>query len=675
MTRGPVPPASTAAGRKLDAACSALVFLAVFATYLASAPRAVMLDDDGFFIMAAWFNGVAHPPGYPLYTLLAHAAALVPAGSVALRVHLFSALCGALACVLLWRFARLLLGSRRDASVAALAFGFSATFWSQSIIAEVYALNMLLLFALLLLSEGYVREPRAGDRRPLLIAFVYGLSLANHWPLIGLCTPALAVLLWPRRHALLRQLPALALCVVAGLLPYAWMVVRSRVSEFSFYGPIESWSDFWFYVSRQGYASADHSLTAGWADKGRFAIFALGETARQFGLLGLPFLLAGFVRQWKAWPRRVCVALTLVFVVDTFVLIGLLDFDFDLWHRNIFDVYPLPAFGAAALWLALGLAEAIGWAASLAAGAMRPAVLAYGASALLILSVWAGNAPQNLRASDTWAAEYAFAVLNSLPRDAVLFVSGDYAAGPIGFLHLVGRTRPDLVLMSDTGLVFGNRLFKPIPGPPANSGAIVADFVRASGRRVFYTPSLPFEHRSAFYGLYYEALPPGGDASNRVMPTTSILDYFARMESRGEPRDPSERIHFRSLKLLYCSLLSHLARTPGRTAEPPGPLRDPARACGDFYGLLARAGVALGGPKPDPAATLALLLTAERRSAEAVQRIDLATLYYLTGRGYELSGDRARATASFAKSLTYDPRPENQSNRELRRARARDGAN
>ena len=644
-----------------------LVFLVVFGNYLLSTPRTVMLDDDGFFIMAAWFNGVAHPPGYPLFTLLAHLATYLPFGSVAWRVHLASALCGALACVLLWLYARLLLQSRLYALVAALAFGFSSTFWSQSIISEVYALNMLFLFALLFLCAKYVQDPRPADRRPLLIAFLYGLSLTNHWPLMGLCTPAIAVLLWPQRHALFRQLPALLACALAGLLPYAWMVLRSQASEFSFYGPIENWFDFWFYVSRQGYASADHSLTAGWSDKGQFAAFALSETARQFGVLGLPLMLIGFARQWKSWPVHVCLALLLIFVANTFVLVGLLDFDFDLWHRHIFDVYPIPAFGAAALWLALGLRESIGWASARAQRSLRPAFLHYGAAAVLVISAWLGSAPQNLRAGENWAADYARAVLGTLPPHAVLFVSGDYTTGPLGYLNRVEGLRPDVTLMSDTGLVFGNRLFKPIPHKPGNLEAIVEDFIGSTGRRIFYYPSLPHRHHNAFHGLYFEVLVGSRDIENRVVAAPPVLDFFARALLREEPRDASELIHFRSLKVLYCSLIEAVAHGAAPGVDPSLPVFDTARQCSDFYGLAYRAAVVLGRNEPDHAAALAMLRTAERHVDEVVQRGDLATLYHLYGRAYELSGAGAQAAAYYEKSIKFDPRPENPSYRYLKK--------
>ena len=66
--------------------------IVIFMVYLFSAPKGVVLEDDGLFLMAAWFNGIAHPPGYPLYTLFSHLATWIPAGTVAYRVHLLSAI-------------------------------------------------------------------------------------------------------------------------------------------------------------------------------------------------------------------------------------------------------------------------------------------------------------------------------------------------------------------------------------------------------------------------------------------------------------------------------------------------------------------------------------------------------------------------------------------------------
>jgi hypothetical protein len=79
-----------------------IVCAAVFSVYAYTIPRTIALEDDGGFIMSAYYAGIAHPPGYPLHTLLAKPFTLLPFGSVALRVHLLSAVLGAATCGVLW---------------------------------------------------------------------------------------------------------------------------------------------------------------------------------------------------------------------------------------------------------------------------------------------------------------------------------------------------------------------------------------------------------------------------------------------------------------------------------------------------------------------------------------------------------------------------------------------
>ena len=72
-------------------ACAGAVFIVSLANYSLTLAPAVTLVDSGELIVAARTLGVAHPPGFPLYLLLAHLATLIPIGSVAVRVNFASA--------------------------------------------------------------------------------------------------------------------------------------------------------------------------------------------------------------------------------------------------------------------------------------------------------------------------------------------------------------------------------------------------------------------------------------------------------------------------------------------------------------------------------------------------------------------------------------------------------
>src|SRR5207245_3622561 len=75
--------------------------------FLTAAPD-IIVGDSPELITAAATLGVAHPPGYPLFTILGHLFALVPFGAVPFRVNLFSVICDAVAVgVVYWTALRL----------------------------------------------------------------------------------------------------------------------------------------------------------------------------------------------------------------------------------------------------------------------------------------------------------------------------------------------------------------------------------------------------------------------------------------------------------------------------------------------------------------------------------------------------------------------------------------
>src|ERR1041385_5364750 len=81
--------------------CAGGVFVVALLLYTWTLAPTVTLVDSGELILAAWGTGVAHPPGFPLWVMLAHLASLLPFGTVAVRINFSSALFAALACAML----------------------------------------------------------------------------------------------------------------------------------------------------------------------------------------------------------------------------------------------------------------------------------------------------------------------------------------------------------------------------------------------------------------------------------------------------------------------------------------------------------------------------------------------------------------------------------------------
>src|SRR4030042_146140 len=178
---------------RFDRILALAVTLAALIVYaLTLTPSLSYLSPDGSELATVpYVLGLAHSPGYPLYTWLGFLFGhLVPLGDVAYRINLMSAVTAALAAGgVYWILIRLLPEivpapwRRAIAALSALLLAFSKTFWAQALIAEVYAPNAagVALTLIALLRWEHTRRMRDF----FLFALVFGLSLGLHLSDLG----------------------------------------------------------------------------------------------------------------------------------------------------------------------------------------------------------------------------------------------------------------------------------------------------------------------------------------------------------------------------------------------------------------------------------------------------------------------------------------------------------
>ncbi|MEK6608370.1 MAG: DUF2723 domain-containing protein [Myxococcota bacterium] len=184
------------------------------ATALACAVTAspwVQGGDSGEMIAVAARGGVLHPPGYPLYAMLARVFAQLPFGSVAWRVSLLSAAAMGVAAGVIVQALRGMGVSGAAAASATLGLALSPLIWTYGSLPEVFALH-LALAAVVVLAAVRRDAPLAG--------LAMGLGAANHHTLVLLLP--LAILACRRRPLVA------AAALLAGLTPYAYLVYQAR---------------------------------------------------------------------------------------------------------------------------------------------------------------------------------------------------------------------------------------------------------------------------------------------------------------------------------------------------------------------------------------------------------------------------------------------------------------
>lgn len=202
------------------------VFLVAATVYLLTIEPSVSLWDCGEFIACANKLEVGHPPGAPLFLMIARFFALFAGDNLALvpkMVNAMSAIMSALTILLLfWTITRLakklvvkqatemtttqMLMVIGSGVVGALAYTFSDTFWFSAVEGEVYAMSSFftaVVFWAILKWEDVADQPYA-DRWVILIAYLMGLSIGVHL-LNLLAIPAIVFVYYFRKYTPTRK--------------------------------------------------------------------------------------------------------------------------------------------------------------------------------------------------------------------------------------------------------------------------------------------------------------------------------------------------------------------------------------------------------------------------------------------------------------------------------------
>ncbi len=462
--------------------CAGAVLLVALVVYSWTLAPTVTPTDSGELILAAYGLGVAHPPGVPLWIMLAHLASLVPVGNIAVRINFSSAVFAALACAMLTLVVAELVvagsyfAARRRSNKAArqssnterskargllvfapaigagLLLAFSRTLWAYATITEVYALNALLILLVFFLVVRWRRltiETRTNssaaetthDKWIYAAAFVFGLAMGVHHVTVALTLPAIAVVVYRTEglkfFASRRLLYSALISIGALILVYSYLPWAASRSPAMNWGNARSLQEIWWHITGRQYrvffSFSPATMGAQFVEFCRMAF-------REFGFPWLPLTLFLAVAGLASVHKRDRTAFWFL------LLIVLADLAYSLSYEiaEDKDAYYLPAFISIAIAAGLGIHWLIQIAASRRSPIWTPSVAV--ATTILLTSATAlgANWPFNNRRHDFIADDYVENLFSTIAPNGLLLTQDWQVASPMLYVQEVEQRRPDV---------------------------------------------------------------------------------------------------------------------------------------------------------------------------------------------------------------------------------------
>jgi len=357
----------------------ALTLLAPLVLYYFTTCPVIYYGDAGELIVAASRWGVAHPPGYPIYIILlglflrlplfwlAHPAQFVQ--PVAWQANFFSAILGA---ATVWVVYLILLRLTRHPLLAfsgSLLVAIGRTFWSQTGIAEVYALNALLTSILVLLAIIQNEESPGSIRRAILFrwgSFIWGLSLANHHEMaffFPVWLTMLVLALQPARENKRSSLPPTrtiiegVLFLALGLTPYLYLPIAATQNPPLNWGNPSNWHNFWRVLTRAEYRQAKAGITGNLVTSLDILLRFAYWTATQYIPVLLVPAIAGFGILFRKSAHRAALVATAVSLLLINLVFIIYFAGIDRSSLFFLEVYFIPWYISVGALAAIGIAE------------------------------------------------------------------------------------------------------------------------------------------------------------------------------------------------------------------------------------------------------------------------------------------------------------------------------
>ncbi|HMS65592.1 MAG TPA: DUF2723 domain-containing protein [Ignavibacteria bacterium] len=433
-----------------------LSFAVPFIVYVITLAPTVTFIDSGELATVATKLGVAHPTGYPLFTVLGNVFTKIPLGDEIYRLNLMCAFISSLTLMMFFNllvfiFNDLKLSGDPDkersniskeviynislASVFILAF--SRTFWDTANAIEVYSLHTFFLvtniFLFLKANNSASNDISSGDQKEknwLIFAFVLGLSFTNHLSTIFLSFGFLYLYFAENgfNSNSFKRILILSIPFLLGYSVYFYLYVRAENSVLS-WGYPNTFENFWRHFTGKQFSIW---MFSSFENAGKQFSYFTKNYPLEFFYIPLLIAVPGLYELNKK-SKKLSYFTLLLF---GFCILYAINYDiYDI------DSYFLLAFIVTSIWIAFGFLFLI----KKIKGNVKAISFAFLLVCLVPLSQ---NYSKVDESKNFFVEDYTMNVFNSLPQNSIVIsTQWDFFISSSMYQQFVKNIRPDIVII------------------------------------------------------------------------------------------------------------------------------------------------------------------------------------------------------------------------------------
>lgn len=452
---------------KIKLLFAGLSFAVSFIVYILTLAPGVFFVDSGELAVACIKLGIAHPTGYPLFTILGRVFSLIPSSEPIFILNFSSALFSSIAVLIFFylvsffisltdRFEKINPKKKKKnifipetvnymiSFSSSLILAFSFSFWNTANSIEVYNLHKIFLALLLftfIKSNYFELFSKKSDSDTgkywILFAFLAGLSFTNHLSTMFLAIGMIYLYFATNgfNKESFRRLLYLIPLFVLGLSPYIYLFLRAEYAPVA-WGYPHNWENFVRHISGKQFSvwmfsSSDTMIK-------QFNHF-IEVYPRELSVFVLIIIIMGLIELYRADIKL------FLFTLLIFVFTVLYSINYDIYD---IDSYFIAAFFISVLWSGMGIKFIFKWISNMNFQENMKKYVMY-----LILIFLPGfllftNYGKNDESKNHFVKDYTFNVFNSAKQNSIIMsTQWDFWVSSSWYYQYVKGMRPDVMVV------------------------------------------------------------------------------------------------------------------------------------------------------------------------------------------------------------------------------------